>query len=355
MEGIHIIGFDWRYIFVNNSAAEQSKYSSEELLGYTMMEKYPGIENTKVFKILQHCMIDRVSHRMENEFTFPDGSIGWFDLSIQPVPEGLFLVLTDITKRKQAEEEIMNVNQALNTKVEELAASNEELERFAYVASHDLQEPLRMVSSFLGLLKLKYNEVLDEKGRSYIHFAVDGAERMKILILDLLSFSRLNAKTQVMQKVDCDEVLLEVHQNLLSTITENGCSVTIAHLPSVIGNRSQLVQLFQNLISNAIKYKSADKQPTVEVSVEEKDTEWQFCVKDNGMGIDPKYFEKIFIIFQRLQNKENYSGTGIGLAIAKKIVEKHGGKIWVESKLNEGSAFYFTISKKNKIQNENHK
>ncbi len=355
LEGIQIIGFDWRYIFVNNSVAEQSKYNSEELLGFTMMEKYPGIENTEMFKILQQCMTDRTPHRMENKFTFPDGSTEWYDLSIQPVPEGLFILSTDITKRKQIEEEVINVNHALNTKVEELAASNEELERFAYVASHDLQEPLRMVSSFLGLLKLKYYDVLDEKGRSYIHFAVDGAERMKRLILDLLSFSRLNAKTQIMQKVDCDEVLLEVHQNLLSIITENNCSITIAHLPTLIGNRSQLVQLFQNLISNAIKYKSADKQPIVDVSVEEKNTEWQFCIKDNGMGIDPKYFEKIFIIFQRLQSKENYSGTGIGLAIAKKIVERHGGRIWVESKLNEGSTFYFTISKKIKIQNENSK
>ena len=250
----------------------------------------------------------------------------------------LSTIARDITLQKEAK-------QKLKKFAAELQASNIELERFAYVASHDLQEPLRMVTSFLGLLKKKYNEQLDDTGRSYLRFAVDGAGRMRSLIQDLLLFSKVDNHDEMMQLVDCNELMDEVQHDLLSSITESEAILRVNPLPGISGYKSQLKQVLQNLVSNAIKYRS-EKPPLIEISCEEKENHWQFCIKDNGMGIDPKFFDKIFVIFQRLHNKDKFSGTGIGLAVAKKIAERHGGIIWVESESGKGSSFYFTIGKK---------
>lgn len=253
--------------------------------------------------------------------------------------------IRDITERKNGEILLKELNKSLEKKAAELQASNAELERFAYVASHDLQEPLRMVTSFMGLLKKRYQHQLDDSGRQYIQFAVDGAERMKKLILDLLIFSQVDTNKEAMKVIDCNELVEVVKQDLLPSITESKAKLEISPLPRVKGNKSQLHQLFQNLIGNAIKYRN-ERTPVVKINCEEKNNHWQFCIQDNGIGIDPKYFEKIFVIFQRLHHKEIYSGTGIGLAISRKIVERHGGSIWVESEQGKGTAFYFTIHKK---------
>lgn len=343
-EGIQIIGFDWRYLFINQSAAEHGKSSSQELIGHTMPEKYPGIENTELFKKLQRCMQDRVADIIENKFSYPDNSEAWFELSIQPVPEGLFILSMDITHRKESELLLKHLNETLEHKAAELQASNTELERFAYVASHDLQEPLRMISSFLHLLEKDMEGQLTETTKQYIYFVTEGANRMKRLIEDLLQYSRVGSSRENFTEVNCNELIANIRTIFDLRIRETGAILHIKPLPVISAVYVQLQQLFQNLVSNALKYYK-NNVPEIEIGCNDRDDKWEFYVKDNGIGIDPKYFDKIFIIFQRLHNKTDYSGTGIGLAICKKIVEKHSGAIWVQSEPEKGSTFYFTIPK----------
>ncbi|WP_290707853.1 ATP-binding protein, partial [Flavihumibacter sp. CACIAM 22H1] len=251
----------------------------------------------------------------------------------------------DITQRKLYEQALEQANLALSERAEQLARSNAELERFAFVASHDLQEPLRMVSSFLQLLDKRYKEQVDEAGRQYINFAVTGAERMKRLINDLLEYSRIEHALANFEVVNMNQVLKEACLNLQEAIADNQASIEYDELPIIEkGNYSSMVQLLQNLLGNALKYRS-EAPVLIQVGCKEEEEHWGFSVKDNGIGIESDYFEKIFIIFQRLHNMSEYSGTGIGLAICKKIVEQHGGKIWVHSIENQGSTFYFTIKK----------
>jgi light-regulated signal transduction histidine kinase (bacteriophytochrome) len=241
----------------------------------------------------------------------------------------------DITERKKAED-------LLKLKLEELRRSNEELEQFAYVSSHDLQEPLRMISSYLQLLQRRYQGKIDDKADKYIYYAVDGAARMQVLINDLLEFSRVTTRAGEPKPIDSEFVLNQVLSNLELYIEQNKATVTHDPLPKVLADNTQLAQVFQNLVINGIKF-HGEEVPKIKISAERKESEWVFSVKDNGIGIDPQYSEKIFEVFKRLHKKEEYPGTGIGLAICKKIVERHGGRIWVESELDKGSTFYFTL------------
>ena len=230
----------------------------------------------------------------------------------------------------------------LAEKAEELARSNHDLEQFAYVASHDLQEPLRMVAAYTQLLAERYRGKLDENADKYIGYAVEGALRMQTLILDLLAFSRVGRGETDRKNGECNAALNNALENLRSAIEESGAVVTHDHLPAVAVDPSQLVQLFQNLIGNAIKFRGKEV-PTIRVSAEKQDATWLFAVADNGIGVSSQYKDKIFVIFQRLHTREEYSGNGVGLAICKKIVEHHGGRIWVESELGCGATFHFTL------------
>jgi PAS domain S-box-containing protein len=250
----------------------------------------------------------------------------------------------DISERKKAEANLNILHQNLLEQSTKLQISNEELEKYAYVTSHDLQEPLRMVSSFLQLLQKKYESQLDDTAQKYINFAVDGAERMKTLILDLLEFSRISSEQVEHTTISLNEVVNKTLLSLKASIDETQATIIVPSLPEVSGNEFQLLQLFQNLLSNAIKYKG-EADPVIEIGFTDTELYWQFSIKDNGLGIDPKYFEKIFIIFQRLHNKKDFKGTGIGLTICKKIVELHHGRIWVESS-GTGSIFHFNLKKK---------
>lgn len=256
-----------------------------------------------------------------------------YDNSQKPV--GAVGVVMDITQRKQIED-------ALDKYMLEITRSNQDLEQFAYVASHDLQEPLRKISSYLQLIEHRYSDKLDEDGKEFIGFAVDGATRMKRLINDLLTYSRVQRSKEEFQPVQLQQVIATVLENLELPIEESGAEITYDELPEVFGSKSQMVQLFQNLISNAIKF-CGENLPHVHIGVEKAGSQWQFWVKDNGIGIDPKYFDRIFVIFQRLHSRREYSGTGIGLAICKKIIENHDGHIWVESEAGKGTTFYFTL------------
>ena len=259
---------------------------------------------------------------------------------------GTQVIFWDVTARKLAEE-------ALEKTAAELARSNKELEQFAYVASHDLQEPLRMITSYTQLIAKRYKDQLDTDAKEFMHFAVDGAMRMQKLIQGLLEYSRVGTRGKPFAQTQCGEILQAALANLKLAIEESGATVTHDPLPEVMSDPVQLTQLFQNLIGNALKFRGPDA-PKIHLGVERKARadaaslnvppyEWVFCVRDNGIGIEPQYFERIFVIFQRLHTQDKYPGTGIGLAICKKIVERHGGRIWLQSKPGEGTSFYFAL------------
>ncbi len=230
----------------------------------------------------------------------------------------------------------------LQRRSEELKRSNQELEQFAYVASHDLQEPLRMITGYTNLLAKRYQDKLGQDAHEFIAFAVDGAKRMHVLINDLLSYSRVGTREKVFAPTNCEVALDRVLVGLQVAIQESGAKLTHDPLPTIMGDESQISQLLQNLVANALKYRDG-KAPQIHIGCARDGTRWKFSVKDNGIGIDPKYADKIFVIFQRLHTKQEYPGTGIGLAVCKKIVDRHGGRIWVESELGKGATFYFTM------------
>ncbi len=269
-----------------------------------------------------------------------DGSTFPMELSVSEIEigeqRGFAGIVRDITERKLNEEILQKRTQALER-------SNEELERFAYIASHDLQEPLRMVGSYTNLLERRYSDKLDDDAKEFIFYANDGAKRMQVLIQDLLAFSRVGTKGEKFIEVDCDVLIKSIFHDLKSSIIEKNCELTHDFLPTVLADKTQMRQLLQNLINNAIKYSDHERQNKIHVSAKKTATHWQFSVSDTGIGIEECYFKKIFDIFSRLHNKQEYSGTGIGLAICKKIVERHGGKIWLESIPDTGSIFHFTI------------
>ena len=237
--------------------------------------------------------------------------------------------------RRQSGEELAQ-------KVEELARSNSELEQFAYIASHDLQEPLRMVTAYTQLLGERYRGKLDADADKFIGYASEGAQRMQILIQDLLAFSRVGHSSAASVEVDCNEVMRQVLQTLSAAIEEAGATVTCGELPIVWADQTQITQVFQNLVGNALKFRQ-NKAPTISIQAEKSDSNWKFSVSDTGIGIPPESIEGIFVVFKRLHARTEYAGNGIGLAICKKIVERYGGKIWVESQLGSGSTFRFTM------------
>ncbi len=267
-----------------------------------------------------------------------DGSEFSVEIGLNPIKamDGAMILATviDITGRKQAEH-------AVDAQNAQLRRSNAELEQFAYVASHDLQEPLRMVASFTELLQDRYKDQLDDRAHKYIGYAVEGAKRMQSLVRDLLAYSRVTAE-KVLRPVDSGAVAAAVVERLSAAIVESGTEVNVHPLPVVVSDELELGQVFQNLISNAVKFRS-DRAPRIEIKAERDDGTWRFSVADNGIGIEAKFSERIFQMFQRLHERGKYEGSGIGLAIAKKIIERHGGRIWFVSLLGQGTTFHFTL------------
>jgi len=253
-----------------------------------------------------------------------------------PVTGDIFLHCAyDVTERKRTERVVAK-------QAQELKRSNADLQQFAYIASHDLQEPLRMISGFIKLLAERYSEKLDIEAKEYIDFVLDGAKRMQTLINDLLAYSRISTKKKKFASVNCNKILEDVTCNLQFSIKESKTEITFDVLPTVYGDAIQLFQLFQNLIANGIKFQG-ENTPKIGVKATKENGAWVFSISDNGIGIEHKFAEDIFIVFNRLHTRNEYKGTGIGLSICKKVVERHGGRIWVESELGKGSSFYFTI------------
>jgi PAS domain S-box-containing protein len=278
---------------------------------------------------------------MEYRLRFHDGSYHWildygmplFD--VDQVFVGYIASCFDIEERRKAQETV-------ELQARALIQSNADLEQFAYVASHDLQEPLRMIQGFAQLLVRRYTTALDDDGRQFLGYVVEGTQRMQTLISNLLSYSRLDRRPGEFSQVDCTAAARTALFNLTRAVQEAGAIVEIGELPTVCADETQMVQLFQNLMANAIKFK-ADQPPRVQVSARNVGGEWLFAVQDNGIGIEPEYSEKIFAIFQRLHGPNSYPGTGIGLAICKKIVERHGGRIWAGSQSGQGATICFTL------------
>ena len=268
-----------------------------------------------------------------------DGSEFPVEISLSPMEteEGYFVVsvIRDVTRQKKAE-------QALKELADELARSNTDLQQFAFAASHDLQEPLRAVAGCTQILQKRYADKLDARADELIEEAVQGATRMQSLVNDLLEFSRVGSRGQPLKRVDARQSLEDALHNLAVTIRESGAVVTHDPMPEVLADATQLAVVFQNLVANAIKFRG-DQRPEIHVGAERRPGEWRFFIRDNGIGIEPQYFERIFLVFQRLHTRKESPGTGIGLALCKRNVERHGGRIWVESEVGKGSTFYFTI------------
>jgi PAS domain S-box-containing protein len=306
------------------------------------MQYYTDESHKTIKTAVQEAVDQATPYDLELELVSAKGVHKWVRTIGHPVSENGKVVsvhgsFQDITERK-------HVAIRLESLITDLQRSNTELEQFAYVASHDLQEPLRMVASYTQLLGERYKDRLDENANKYIHYAVDGATRMQQLINDLLTYSRIGTKGKPFTLVDTSVVLQEVLGNLKIRLDEQKAIITHDELPSVQGDAIQLAQLFQNLISNAVKFRG-EEVPHVHIGAKEEGNLWQFSVKDNGIGIDPQYADRVFIIFKRLHTRQEYPGSGIGLTICKKIAERHGGEIWFESDLGKGTTFFFTIPK----------
>ena len=259
------------------------------------------------------------------------------------------LVFQNEEKAKRAAE-LITANQELAfqngekvKRAKELENVNRDLEQFAYVASHDLQEPLRMISSYTQLLERKYKDKLDQDANDYIHFAVDGAIRMQKLLINLLDFSRVSTRSKSFEQVDTKTIAGQAISNLQQLILENTALITNYDLPVIQADEMQILQVFQNLIENAIKFKKKAELPKIHITCSRQHNMYQFSIADNGIGIEMQYHDRVFIVFQRLHSTKDYPGTGIGLSICKRIIERHGGTIWFESEVNEGTTFYFTI------------
>jgi PAS domain S-box-containing protein len=349
LEGFQIIGFDWTYLYVNPSAAAHGRRTPAELEGKKMWEVYPGIDETSVFAEMKRCMDDRVHAALENLFTYPDGHACWFELHLEPVPEGLCVHSFDIQQRKDAQAALTKLNASLEAEVahrtSELELVNQELEAFTYSVSHDLRAPLRHVAGFATLLQKQGAETLGPKGTHYVERIEEASGRMNRLIDDLLAFSRTGRISLNKERVDLAELIRAAQQEIGSDAARADCVWTIEALPIVDADPALLRLVLVNLLSNALKYtrSASPAQITIGAQTDPEKGEVGVFVRDNGVGFDMQYVDKLFGVFQRLHRAEDFEGTGIGLANVRRIIHRHGGRTWAEGAVNGGATFYFSL------------
>ena len=316
---------EWRFTHLNEQAAELFHYPEDELVGRSFWEVFPERSDDQLWDEFH----DAMATQEPVDFELYDERFGaWLEYNVYPSESGLSIYIHDITDRREYQR-----------KLEE---SNERLEQFAHAASHDLQEPLRMVSSYLQLIDRRYGDELDDDGREFLAFAVDGADRMREMIESLLAYSRVETRGDPFEPVDLDAVLDDVCDDLQRRIAERDADIASESLPRVEGDRGQLRQLFQNVLDNALEY-SGDEPARIRIATERRGDEWVVSVEDNGIGIDPDDQDRVFEVFQRLHTNDEYEGTGIGLALCERIVERHGGDIWIESEPGAGTTVSFTL------------
>ena len=341
-DGFFSVTRDWTVTFWNKEAENLLATQKQDIVGMNLWDVFQSAISSDFYRQYHRAIDENIPVRFEDYYAPVDK---WFEISAAPNESGLSVYFQDISERKKAEAELKMLHTELKARSEKLVTSNSELEQFAYIASHDLQEPLRMITSFLGQIEKRYSEVLDERGKQYIYFAVDGAKRMRQIILDLLEYSRVGRAAGNIGDINLNELIEEIKILYRKKIDENHAQINFENLPVITGFKSPLRQVFLNLISNALKYQPQGQPAIININASESENDWQFCVSDNGIGIEAEYFDKIFIIFQRLHSREEYSGTGMGLAITRKIIESFGGKIWLASEEGKGTSFYFTIPK----------
>jgi PAS domain S-box-containing protein len=331
---------DGRYIELNDAFAAMLGYTRDEFMGRTALDLGVWADPGDRDRLVRIVRSDGQAADFETRLRRKDGTVFDVLIAVQEVilddQECMLFICRDVSMAKEMEVRTRDL-------LARLDASNKELEQFAYVTSHDLQEPLRMIAGYAQLIERRYRGRLDEDADEFIAFLVDGAKRMQAMIQDLLEYSRVERMGDPFGPVPMGEVLEDVRRNLGVALAETGGRIEVGEMPTVQADRSQILRLFQNLIGNALKYRSSDRAPLVTVSAEPGEQGWIFSVADNGIGIDPAYFDRIFLVFQRLHTREHYEGTGIGLAICKKIVERHGGRIWVEAIPGQGATFRFTL------------
>ncbi len=347
MEGCQILGFDWTYRYVNDAAAKHGRKTKEELLGSKITDLYPGIDETPLFAALRQCRDERLPLRMENEFAYPDGSKGWFDLSIQPSPEGVFILSVDVTARKRAELQLAVLNRELDQRVRDRTAKlesvNKELEGFSYSVSHDLRAPLRHLTGFVELL-LKRAASLDEKSRHYLEVISGAATQMGRLIDDLLTFSRMGRTEMLRSRVDLRHTADVVIRELGVETKDRDVRWRIGRLPEVAGDPSMLKLVMTNLLANAVKFTRTRTPAIIELGSDAADDgQVVVFIRDNGVGFDMRYEQKLFTLFQRLHRQEEFEGTGVGLANVRRIIHRHGGRTWARGAVGEGATFFFSL------------
>jgi PAS domain S-box-containing protein len=347
LEGCQIIDFEFRYVYANDVAANQGYLTKEELLGHTMMQMYPGIEKSQMFVKLRQCMEERLPQRMENEFIFSDGTKRWFYLSMEPVPEGAFVLSVDITKEKELDEELRKYREHLEDLVKErttqLEAANKELETFSYSVSHDLRAPLRSIDGFSQALLKDYNEKLDEQGKDFLRRVRSASQRMARLIDDLLKLSRVTRAEMRRERVALSTIAREIADEFRKTHPERRVEFIIADGLVDHGDSQLLRAVMENLLGNSWKYTGKNPAARIEFGVTRDESQTAYYVRDNGVGFDMAYAGKLFGAFQRLHSTAEFEGTGIGLATVQRIIHRHGGRVWAEGKINEGATFYFSL------------
>ncbi|MGE5683052.1 MAG: sensor histidine kinase [Bacillota bacterium] len=365
---------DFIYRYLNKSAAEENKLEIESTVGCKLSEILPAIHSSSIFQAYCNVTETGVPQRLRSQ-PYEDeikgrALKGIFNLNVTKLNDGVAITWRNISrkikiesnlkkaidilkeKNKQLEKfskrlhseisERKEIEQKMIRAMNELARSNKELEQFAYIASHDLQEPLRMISNFAQLLSRQYKNKLGADADEYINFIINGTRMMQNLVSDLLKFSRISTKAKTFEKTDLNTILETALNNLSINIKETNAQIMKTDLPIVSCDKTQILQLFQNLISNAIKF-TKGRTPEIKINCKKEKDDWVFSISDNGVGIEQEYYERIFVIFQRLHTRDEYEGTGIGLAICRKIAEGHNGRIWVRSVPGEGSTFYFTL------------